>query len=547
MLTACQSHNTPDQKEAPEKISVKKQGANQKTLDQEQNQQIKEIASTLHKKNQQTLVLRLKKLAHIKANRAQAFNITYEILKKSEMVHLLVNVLTGIKDPSASELEVLANACFTIDDHNCVASALLKTSSQLEKQGSLASSEFNNRLWDSLVISEQKDLLVKTSIEASWTDLALQFKTAPTTGQKIRLWQNWIEANLMSPIALNPPATLIHLANFIVPKIAVILPLSGELGSIGIAVRDGIVANYFSEEPHIRGKLTFYDSESSTMSSISEEIRKSDATLIIGPLLKHHNDELVKLTQADSIPVLLLNYLDEPRVKSANQYSIGLSIKDEVDGLINQLKKEKRHNLLIVKNNSAWASRASGRLQSRWPISTAIASFEKSSEMTSAIGFAAGSKVSLERETKLSKLLTQPIEFMPRSRKDIDAVVVFITPMESRSLEPILKFHYLDSVPVYSSSQSELNKLRFTTLSVSYNNFPFMSQGKQKNLISKKEFNLTTRFSQELFAFGLDAYNLAQLLPAAAISPNLTLAGETGMIILGDYNTFKRSLQLTTP
>ena len=73
-----------------------------------------------------------------------------------------------------------------------------------------------------------------------------------------------------------------------------------------------------------------------------------------------------------------------------------------------------------------------------------------------------------------------------------------------------------------------------------------MSQGKQKNLISKKEFNLTTRFSQELFAFGLDAYNLAQLLPAAAISPNLTLAGETGMIILGDYNTFNRSLQLTT-
>ena len=201
MLTACQSQHTPDQKEAPKKISVKKQDAKQKTLNKEQNQQIKEIASALHKNNQQTLVLRLKKLALIKANRGQALNITYEILKKSEMVHLLVNVLTGIKDPSASELKVLADACFTIDNHVCVASALLKISSLLEKQGSLASSEFNNQLWDSLVISEQKNLLVKTGVEASWTDLALQFKTAPTTGQKIRLWQNWIEANSMSPVS----------------------------------------------------------------------------------------------------------------------------------------------------------------------------------------------------------------------------------------------------------------------------------------------------------------------------------------------------------
>ena len=218
MLTACQSQHTPDHKEAPKKISVKKQDANQKSLNKEQNQQIKGIASALRKKDQQTLVLRLNKLAQIKANRGQAFNITYEMLKKNEMVHLLVKVLTGIKNPSASELKVLADACFTIDDHACVASALLKTSSQLEKQGSLASSEFNNQLWNSLVISEHKDLSTKTGIAASWTDLALQFKTAPTTGQKIRLWQNWIEANSMSPIALNPPATLMHLADFIVPK-----------------------------------------------------------------------------------------------------------------------------------------------------------------------------------------------------------------------------------------------------------------------------------------------------------------------------------------
>ena len=59
ILTACQSQHTPDQKEAQKKISVKKQGANQKPLDKEQNQQIKEIASALNKNNQQTLVLRL--------------------------------------------------------------------------------------------------------------------------------------------------------------------------------------------------------------------------------------------------------------------------------------------------------------------------------------------------------------------------------------------------------------------------------------------------------------------------------------------------------
>jgi hypothetical protein len=142
-------------------------------------------------------------------------------------------------------------------------------------------------------------------------------------------------------------------------------------------------------------------------------------------------------------------------------------------------------------------------------------------------------------------LLKTQLEFLPRTRKDFDVVVVFVSKLESSSLEPILKFHYLDSIPVYATSQSALNDLTFDSLSTTSIEFPFIVQKTERILSLKNKFGLTDRLSQELFALGLDAYKLARILPIVKATPQPTFPGYTGMLELAEHNTFKRKFHLT--
>ncbi len=545
MLTGCQSQNTSNRVKANKTITAQANLSHRNTLNSEQNSHIKAIKSAINKNDQKLIIKHLELLALVKTNRALAFKNIYEILKNPGLANLAIETLVNIKNPTLSDLKLIASLCVMTANNKCVVEANFRQYNHPTFDNKKDSSRLNNQLWNHLIASENEEYEIHSKTESDWLDLADKFKATQTISQKVVLWENWKKTHLNHPIVLNPPNIFVYLENFQPPSIAVILPLSGDLKSAGIAARDGIIANHLSEQNSYRGELNFYDSESTNMESILEQIKESHATLIIGPLLKHNSEIFTVLSQEEIIPTLLLNYLEDPSIKSRNQYSIGLSIEDEIDELVSHLKSKAYDHILVVSNNSPWATRSNSLFIEKWPVSSTIASFERASDMTTNIGFAAGSQASFDRKTALSKLIKPQLEFLPRSRKDIDAMVVFVAPLESSILEPILKFHYLDSVPIYATSQSELYDLKFDSLSALSIEFPFIIQKKDRTLSLKRQFSLTNRLSQELFALGLDAYKLAQILPIVSKTPKLTLPGQIGIIELTEHNTFKRKFELT--
>ena len=62
---------------------------------------------------------------------------------------------------------------------------------------------------------------------------------------------------------------------------------------------------------------------------------------------------------------------------------------------------------------------------------------------------------SVEREKRVSSVIGASLEFVPRSRKDLDSAVVFSSNLELSAIIPALKFHFADQLPVYTTSQSK--------------------------------------------------------------------------------------------
>ena len=112
-------------------------------------------------------------------------------------------------------------------------------------------------------------------------------------------------------------------------------------------------------------------------------------------------------------------------------------------------------------------------------------------------------------------------------------------------MEPILKFHFLEDIPVFGSSQSELHNQTFDKLNVRSLEFPFISQNGNSYVFLKNQFGLKKRFNQELFALGMDSYRLLQLIDIFKVTPNFQLHGQTGRVFLNKKQEFVRQLKLT--
>ena len=476
---------------------------------------------------------------------SDVFRLASELLIDQKMPELALSVITKIKTKNEEDYRSIAKICAQILNHRCAAQAIFRLLYSNSSEQSEPELGLVNTLWNHLIASAEKPYIQQFGLDSRMVNLSKEFVTANSMDQKQKLWSEWKINNAGHPFEKVPPTVFRLIENFRKPNIAVILPLSGEFQSAGEAVRDGLVQSTFNEVRRLRGNLTFFDSEAQSMTSIIQMIDESDATHIIGPLLKQHCRAFVKASEGVDIPKLLLNYVPKDEKRSNQHYSIGLSIKHEIDSLLTEINKMPVETILVVYNNSSWAIRSKQLLEDAWGNMLINAYIDKPSNMTESIGAAVGTQASTARKETIEKLFSRRIEFLPRPRGDVDAIIVFISPSDSESLEPILKFHFLEDIPVFDSSQSELHNQTFDKLNVRSLEFPFISQNGNSYVFLKNQFGLKKRFNQELFALGMDSYRLLQLIDIFKVTPNFQLHGQTGRVFLNKKQEFVRQLKLT--
>ena len=287
------------------------------------------------------------------------------------------------------------------------------------------------------------------------------------TASLARLWLKDNEQNLRGT---ELSSLLKKLDSFEPIRIALILPLSKEYGVVGRAVRDGFFDAFLAKrelaresdpDPRTRDKVVLIDSEKNSVEEIILKLEKWNPTVILGPLLKPKAEQIAQTHLVDNVPTVLLNrintigFTEESGEVSRQPLQLLTPIEDEAIALAKNMTAYGYQNALVVHNQEAWAQRSLDAFRQNWRGSLETSFFRDIRNITGAIGQGMKVSESVEREKRLSSIINAPLEFAPRSRKDLDSAVVFSSNLELSAIMPALKFHFADQLPVYTTSQSK--------------------------------------------------------------------------------------------
>ncbi len=329
------------------------------------------------------------------------------------------------------------------------------------------------------------------------------------------------------------------------PKhIALLLPLSGQLGNAGQAVRDGVLAAYYQAKQRQQTTtiVNFYNTASTTdIVTLYNHALEQGADLVIGPLDK---PGILRLASADAIkvPTIVLNEL--PAHKSAPRDLIQFSLVQtaEAEQVAKRAWQDGKRRALVIIPAGQWGMEIGKAFANEWQA--------QGGTIADKIALQNGQNVNLAMQQLLKieyveEDLKRPqrgkkTKLIPQPRQDADMVFMALTPNLARQIKPLLQFYYANHLSVYA-----------TSLAIGSQTMPNEAIDMQDVIICDMPWVMNqpqphARADQKnrLYALGMDAYGLSQNL--ASLSSTYGFTGNTGTLQLGANNKLNRQLFCTT-
>ncbi|MDN5780832.1 MAG: penicillin-binding protein activator [Luteimonas sp.] len=316
-------------------------------------------------------------------------------------------------------------------------------------------------------------------------------------------------------------------------KLAVLLPLSGDLATPAASVRDGLLAGYYGEH-RSRPEIRFYDTANSSGGAVAAYNRAvaDGADQVLGPLGRDGVDAVFRNAQP-AVPVLALNRgTVAPPVNSA---SFSLAPEDEGTSAADYLASHGAKRVLVLSSGDDYARRSASAfaaqlaIQGGSVVQTLAVVSDKPADMTSLLQAAA------TREG------------------GVDAVFIALRGNQARAITPQLAAAGLAAKPRVATSQllsgtgkaeedRVLDGIRFPSDRwglVTVNGMPNAAE-------TQKALPTARGPAAKLFAFGFDAWLLTAYLQHLALTPDATVSGGTGALRIGPQGNVLRQPQWST-
>lgn len=403
----------------------------------------------------------------------------------------------------------------------------------------------------SLAQQVQRQGLDAAALRESIEDFRIVFRDHPL----VQYWPSEVEKAVLIPSA-------------ILDDIAVLLPLSGRFAVTGNTVKEGILAAYFEAKLHALqstsidtiGQIRFIDTNDKSVETLITDIGGS--RWIIGPLLKQNIEAVVTKLDA-SQTMLALNRVD-PSIASTNDFKpityFSLAPEDEAEQLAEILTQSGIASPIVVSTDNSLYARMHDAFITRWQQINANASgrvtevkFSDNESLKDGVTGALDVAQSNDRIKQIEDLITEELYKMPRSRRDVDGIVVFASPEHTELLNPIVEASVSPfigkDIPVYASSRSmdyqkgpnqwrDLQRLKFIDIPWLLPNHPWQRLAKEVNGAKQTQ----TASQSRLFALGFDAFNLLPNVQSLAALPQLSTQGLTGTLYINHFGEVVRIL-----
>ena len=301
-----------------------------------------------------------------------------------------------------------------------------------------------------------------------------------------------------------------------IKRVAIILPLTGSLSSIGQSLLSGIKKAQRDYASNIHMKI--YDSNSDNINAVyGKAISDGKIDFVIGPFSK---DKIAQLSRVPSLPMntLSLNYIG--RLKPATGlYQFGLLPEDETLQIAGKMLNKGYKKVAIIVPNSSWGRRLRN-------------------SFTQAFTRNGGKAIITINYSQKSATYNDISNALLKKKDSIDAIFLAASPSQARAIQPLLYQGELKSIPVYATSHiysGLANQYRNVKLEgIRYTEIPWILE------VSKKGLPQDSKFPR-LRALGMDALMVAKGM--TTIVTNSALNGRTGRIQIGPNRVLHRQLK----
>lgn len=303
--------------------------------------------------------------------------------------------------------------------------------------------------------------------------------------------------------------------------LAVLLPMSDQFRPVSEQIRAGILKAYWHDQAN--HTLLFYNTRDFTsIEQAYHHAKSKGAQVVIGPLTREEIEPLANLNAND---LIALNDIERPtefvQMSFRNIY--------EAEQLALELEKQGYQHVGLLSSDDPANTKLVHQIQARWikyhPHALNIHSYPRRNpnlrhEMSKMIH----ADQSQSRAGYLSRTLEKPIEFFPRSRQDLEAIILIGDEKQIAVLRPQFDYFGLN-LPLYGTSTLTPETLHHAKLNrdLKQIRFPTMPA-----VLSE------TPLDNTLQAFGWDSYQLAIHQPL--MTDGLSYNGTMGQHSLTEEN-----------
>ncbi|WP_430458255.1 penicillin-binding protein activator [Rheinheimera sp.] len=335
-------------------------------------------------------------------------------------------------------------------------------------------------------------------------------------------------------------------------RIAVLLPLSGPLKTLGDAVQYGMAAAAAKQQR----TLVFIDS-TKPAAELQAEVTAAQVQFVIGPLLREDIDKIQQLPDWQW-PTLFLNGKGDLPVKP-EQYFFALAWEDEASQMVQVFRQRQYQHPVLIYAVNPIGQRMAQHFQSRWqqsggqPVETY--SYGSQEQLQALINKFLEAEASEERAKEINRLIGQSIKAELHSRQDIDAIYLIADPVQTRFFKPFIDVTVSPTarrLPIFTSSRSHSLKVDKTDqrdlAGLTMTEMPWLLPQAAIAPPLRQEFDSLFAEQDEqlqrLFAMGHDALMLVGHLKQQQQFPAMAYHGLTGSLRLSDGHSISRQLTL---
>ena len=294
-------------------------------------------------------------------------------------------------------------------------------------------------------------------------------------------------------------------------RVALLLPLSGNLARAAEPVRDGFLTGYYGERRR-RPELRFYDTTAGANAAYARAAAEGN-DFVVGPLSR---DEVDAVFANDNPPVPLLALNRGSRMPPAGSASFSLSPEDEGIAAAEFLLDSGARRILIIAGNEDTQRRSASALAEHL--------LKRGGQVAARIDYRPGAEL-----------------IMPADGS-VDAVFIALKGSQARELAPRLALSGLAGKPRVATSQivsgtgnaSEdmvLDGIVYPTETWGVRNV----SGIPSQASAAARMDSAKGPAARLFAFGYDAWLLTAYLERLALAHNSDIAGATGRLSLDGF------------